>query len=114
MACVSTTWKSSRGRRMLPSTMRICSKNTKKTRRTKGGIGYSLEPSGDAFDSTVGCGASLEATAALLMSYLDQYFARVLAYVTNQFCLLDHFPADVRAQVVFAGNRGQTPLKASI
>jgi len=35
------------------------------------------------------------------MSYLDQYFARVLAYVTNQFCLLDHFPADVGAQVVF-------------
>src|SRR3954469_14594359 len=64
-------------------------------------ISSSLEPSGNAFDSTVGCGASLEGTAAFGVRYLNKYLPRVLPYGTNLFCLRHHPPGDVEPQVLF-------------
>jgi hypothetical protein len=68
--------------------------------------GQYLEPSWDAFDSTIGSGAGLESAATLVMHYLDQYLPCGLPCDPNLFCLRDHPPGDVRAQVILCVSEG--------
>ena len=57
--------------------------------------------SGDALDSTVGCGACLVGTDAEARLSYDHYLSRALAGVPDPVRLFAHTPADVGAQVVF-------------